>query len=258
MNVEKQATQGTQAAQRTLRILSLLSQSHETGLTIAEVVAATGLDRATAYRLLQALAENDYAMRSPNKRYHLGVAAMHIGLAAMSRAPLIGTMRPAMQAIARITNEATYLVIRNGDFAHAIHREFGERTLSLSANDMLGFLLLGLGTAGQALLSTIDSDEIRSLYERHQKAYLAKGFSMQRLIDIASQTRERGYAVTQDSVTVGVTGVGVAFPAVLGMYASLSVAGPSKRIPPSRRPEIAAAIQSQIDSIPKPWLRTLP
>lgn len=258
MNVKRQGTKGTQAAQRTLRILSLLSQSHEAGLTISEVAAATELDRATAYRLLQALADNDYVMRSANKRYHLGVATMHIGLAAMSRAPLIGAVKPAMQAITRITGEATYLVIRNGDFAHAIHRESGEHALRLSANDVLGFLLLGLGTAGQALLSTMDDEDIRALFERNRKAYSAKGFTVQRLVDIARHTRGRGYSVTQDSVTMGVVGVGLAFPVVLGMHASLSVAGPSKRIPPPRRSEIAAVIQSQIDGMPKPWLRAMP
>src|SRR5690606_8740530 len=118
---------------------------------------------------------------------------------------------PAMKSIARITGETTYLVIRNGDFAHAIHQESDEHTLRLSPHGMLGFLLLGLGTAGQALLSKLDDAEVTALFHRHQKAYLSKNFSVRRLLDAAQQTRTRGYSITQGSVTTGVVGVGVAF-----------------------------------------------
>ncbi|MDS1140111.1 helix-turn-helix domain-containing protein [Pusillimonas sp. SM2304] len=248
MNLDPKQTQGAQAVHRALNILSLLSKSHETGIRLAEIVQVSGLDRGTAYRILKALIREGFAIRSDTKHYHLGVEAMHIGLSAMTRAPLIGSVLPAMKSISRITGDTTYLVIRNGDFAHAIHKEQGEFPLRISPTDLLGFLLLGLGTAGQALLATLDAEEIETLFRKHHKSYEIKGISALHLLEIAQRTHARGYSMTDSAVTSGVAGVGVAFSVATGSYAALSTVATSNRIPPQRAPEIAMLVRSHLEA----------
>ena len=81
-------TAGAQSMRRALNLLRLLAEHHEDGITLTEVLSASGLERSTAHRLLSSLVEERFAERDPDsKAYRLGIDAMQLGFAAMRRAP---------------------------------------------------------------------------------------------------------------------------------------------------------------------------
>ena len=98
------ATAGAQSLRRALSLLRLLAEHQEDGITLTEVMAASGLERSTAHRLLSCLAEEQFAERDPDsKSYRLGIDAMQLGFASMRRVPLVDNCKPLMQKLARMS-----------------------------------------------------------------------------------------------------------------------------------------------------------
>ncbi|SPD67584.1 IclR family transcriptional regulator (plasmid) [Cupriavidus taiwanensis] len=240
---------GAQSVMRALSLLKLIGAHHEAGIEQSELIAATQLERSTTYRLLQGLVQAGFVQRDVRKRYRLGIEAMQIGLAAMSRAPILETCRPAMQAIARHTEDTVYLVVRNGDYGHCLHVELGAFPIHTVTMIVGALRLLGRGAGGQALLATLSDDELNALYDRHSKSYRQDGLSLAKLREIVRRTRNNHHAYTENIVTEGVSGVGVAFSISSSGYAAISVGAIRQRMPSSRRDWIAALISEEVTKL---------
>lgn len=219
---------------------------HESGIELADLVAATGLDRTTAYRLASTLVQAGFAERDGRKRYRLGIESMQLGLAAMSRAPVLSACRSAIQTIARQTEDTVYLIVRNGDFDHALHVEEGAFPIKTVTTIVGALRPLGLGTAGIALLATLPDEEIKGLYQRHAEEYELKGMSFLRLHQIVQRTRRNGYSETDGIITPGVFGVGVAFAMSPGSRVAISVAAIKQRMTTVRRAWVAELIAKEV------------
>ena len=95
---------GVQSLDRAFNLLCLLAEHHETGLTLPQLVAQTGIDRTTAHRMLRYLTHAGFAGQDEQgKRYRLGMAAMAMGLRTMNRSPLANACATRMKALARKT-----------------------------------------------------------------------------------------------------------------------------------------------------------
>ncbi|MNR43127.1 hypothetical protein D3C85_1617190 [compost metagenome] len=106
--------------------------------------------------------------------------------------------------------------------------------------------LLGLGTAGLAVLATLPDAEIDAIYRRHRDEYERHGLTNARLSKRVQQIRADGHAVTVDVLTPGVCGVGLAFEIGHGGHAALSVASIIDRMPPPRRLWLAELMRGQL------------
>lgn len=230
---------GAQAVFRAIDLLKLVGLNHERGIQLAELVASAGLERTTAYRLLSCLEETGLVARDERKLYRLGLEAMQLGLATMSRVPILERCRPMMIRLARRTEDTVYLVVRNGDFAHCIHYEEGAYPIKALVLQVGGLRLLGIGSAGSALLATLSDAELEKFHARHLAELPAERRSLAHLRRQVAQTRRRGYACTDNLVAEGVSGVGVFFEVTSGTYAAISVGAIRSRMRENRRGEIA-------------------
>lgn len=250
------ARSGAQAVYRAIELFKLVGLNHERGMTLPALVEATALDRTTAYRLLGALVETGLVTRHDDKTYRLGLEAMQLGLATMSRVPILERCRPMMIRLARRTEDTVYLVVRNGDFAHCIHHEEGAfpiRTLVLQVG---GLRLLGVGSAGTALLATLDDAEIDAFHARHRAELPPDRKSLPQLRREVAQIRRRGYAITNNLVAEGVGGIGLGFEVTPGTFAAISVAAIRSRMTDERRHEIAQVMLAELRA--SGWERWLP
>ena len=111
-------------------------------LTLAELVDATGLARATAYRLAAALEVHGFVTRDGDGRFALGPRLSQQGL------PLLA--RPALEELRDTTGESVQLYVRRGDqrlCVAALESPHGLRTIV-----PVGALLpLDAGSAGKVL-----------------------------------------------------------------------------------------------------------
>ncbi|MFC7518132.1 IclR family transcriptional regulator [Herbaspirillum sp. GCM10030257] len=248
MNMSLDGISGAQSIARALSLLKMLSQHHERGADLTEMIALTRLNRTTVYRLLCGLAQGGYVERNEvTKRYHLGLNAMQLGLTAMTRPPIVERCRPLMRSLARSTEDTVFLIVRNGDFAHCLHLERGPFPVRVMTTLTGSFRLLGLGTAGQALLATLTAEELKALYNRHAAEYERNGMTENRVRKIVERTRCDGYSTGINLLIPGVHAVGVAFELTEGHYAALSIAAIASRLDEKRRRNIAENIRSELN-----------
>ena len=118
--------------------------------TLAQLVDATGLPRATAHRLAAALEVHGFVARDDEGRYQLGPRLALLGL------PLHA--RPALEGLRDETGESVQLFVRRGDqrlCVDALESPHGLRTIV-----PVGALLpLDAGSAGKILRE--DADAVR-------------------------------------------------------------------------------------------------
>ncbi len=92
------AAGGTQSLDRALQLLQAVAAHGADGARLADLVAAAGLSKATAHRLLSALARGGLVEQDgASRRYHLGAAVVELGrLAALRHPPAPGSafLRP--------------------------------------------------------------------------------------------------------------------------------------------------------------------
>lgn len=238
---------GTQSLSRALGLLKCIAGAHERGIELAELLEESGLDRSTAFRLVSGLAHAGFVEREADtKKYRLGIEAMQLGLTAMSRAPVLVNCRPMLQSLARQTEDTVFLVIRNGDYGHCLHMEEGSYPIKAHTLMVGSLRLLGVGTAGVALLATLPDAQIEALYRRHRDEYDSLGLSRLRMHELVERTRRQGYSESENLVTAGAGGVGAAFEIAHGHYAALSVASVLSRMNKTRRTWVAGLVLEEI------------
>ena len=237
---------GAQSVFRAIHLLKLVGLNHESGISLASLVASTALDRATAYRLLGALVKSGMVARDGAKLYRLGPEAMQLGLATMSRVPIMERCRPMMIRLARRTEDTVYLVVRNGDHAHCVHYEQGAFPIKALVLQVGGLRLLGVGSAGTALMATLSDAELEGFQARHAAELPPERKSLAQLRSLSAQIRRQGYVSTDNLVATGVAGVGVSFQVTPGTYAAISVGAIRSRMDRERREWIAELMKEEL------------
>jgi DNA-binding IclR family transcriptional regulator len=119
-------------------------------LSLAELVVATGLSRATAHRLAVALEAHRLVRRDGAGRFALGVRLIALGRAAAEATPLAATAEPALAELRDSTGESVQLYVRDGDrriCIAALESPHGLRTIV----PMGASLPLSVGSAGRIL-----------------------------------------------------------------------------------------------------------
>ena len=117
---------------------------------LAELVALTGLPRATAHRLATALEHHDLVRRDSDGRFALGFRLATLGRAALDSTPLAELSRPALAWLRDKTEESVQLYVRDGD--HRVCIESFESPHGLRTIVPVGASLpLDAGSAGRIL-----------------------------------------------------------------------------------------------------------
>lgn len=106
--------------------------------------------------------------------------------------------------------------------------------------------ILGIGSAGVTLLSALPDDEVEALYKRHLEELKLRGPSMAQLKKLLGETRQRGYADTNDLVTDGVSGVGMRFEIETGNHAAISIPAIKSRMCAQRKAWITGLIAEEL------------
>ena len=83
--------------------------------SLTELVAATGLSRATAHRLAVALEAHGLVRRDEDGRFTLGLRLIGLGHAAAEAVPAWLDARPALAWLQEQTGESVQLYVRDGD-----------------------------------------------------------------------------------------------------------------------------------------------
>lgn len=187
-------------------------------LTLAGLVAATGLARPTAHRLATALEHHRLVARDLNGRFILGPRITELASAA-GEDKLLSIANPILIALRDATKESAQLYRRQGD--QRICVAASERMTGLRDTVPVGAgLTMGAGSAAQILLAWEEPDRLH-------RGLQGATFTATDL----SGVRRRGWAQSLGEREPGVASVSAPIRGANGkIIAAVSISGPIERL----------------------------
>ncbi|HEX2577355.1 MAG TPA: IclR family transcriptional regulator [Aquihabitans sp.] len=106
---------GVGVLDKSVAVLDAVAAGGTAGATLADLVAATGISRATAHRLAVALEAHGLLRRGDDGRFCLGLRLVALGHAAADGWPVAAAAEPALARLRDETGESAQLYVRDGD-----------------------------------------------------------------------------------------------------------------------------------------------
>ena len=149
------------------KAVALLEAVESRPRPLAELVATTGLSRATAHRLAVALEQHGLLRREDDGRFRLGLRLLALGQVAADELPLVALARPALVWLHEATGESVQLYVRDGDARVCVDALESLRELRTIV-PVGARLPLSVGSAGRILGGTTTEGWVASVGEREE------------------------------------------------------------------------------------------
>jgi IclR family pca regulon transcriptional regulator len=196
------------ALARGLDVLGLFSRERPT-LTFSDVVAFTGLSKATAYRVLWTLEARGYLVRDPaNKRYRPSIRVLTLGFTAINNLDIRQIARPHLEELSRDLNLTTSLGMLDDMWVVYLDR---------IRNRAIVGVLLGVGdripahcaSMGKVMLAHLPDEELDShLADYKLKPCTPRSIqSHEALREELAQVRKQGYAINDGELYSGLRAI---------------------------------------------------
>jgi|SRR5438067_1884037 len=227
-----------QSVDRALSVLSLLARRGDLGVT--EIAAELDVHKSTAFRLLNTLEQHQLVEQLGERgRYRLGVGLVRLAGATAIRLDLVQRARPVIERLAEQTGETVNITILSEDTALYVDQVTG--TGALGAHNWVGQRIpLHATSNGKVLLAYGAAELPGSAGERFTNRTITNANALRAEIDTV---RRRGFAVAVDELEVGLTAIAAPIAEADGtIAASVSVSGPTFRLPERRVAELAVQV----------------
>ncbi|MCD4523646.1 IclR family transcriptional regulator [Nocardioides sp. cx-173] len=231
------ATGGVQSVDRALTILEVLARVGEAGVT--EIAAELEVHKSTAFRLVATLEQHRLVEQTEDRgKYRLGVGVLRLAGATTARLDLVQEARPLCRQLAAATGETVNIAVLSESSALYLDQVAGSS--ALQPHNWVGqHIPLHATSNGKVLLSGLDRPGLDALVGRLAPYTDLTITSKARLREELEAVRAQGYAVAVDELEVGLTAAAAPIRNAHGdVVASLSVSGPTFRLPDQRLAEV--------------------
>lgn len=235
-------TQGAQAIDRTAAILRIIASHGRVGASLRQVTVASKLHKPTAYRILRALIDNGLVeYLTTTRSFRLGFEIFALNAAMGEQFDLRTLAQPALDRLARASEDTSYLAIRSGHDGLCLaisEGDFPQKALRLSVGARWP---LGVGALNLAMLSFLPDEEVDETIAHNAEILEAhEEYAPAAIYRYVAETRQRGYAVKASGAFPTMCGVSVPiFDIYRRPFAALSVIAIAPRMEPQRRDWIA-------------------
>lgn len=214
---------------KALALVELLADAGPDGMALRDVVEASGLNKASAHRTLQALQHRGFAEQGTNQRYRLGSRPALLVERFQREENLPTLFRPALLAICQEVQELVHLGILDGHDVLYLDKVEPDRTLRVWSR--VGRQVSVLTTAlGRAMIAGEGGPDAQlSAYTADAEPLVADNFRR-----AVSEARRCGFAMEREENEAGICCVGVALRRPTGRPVAVSVTGPSTRMDADR------------------------
>jgi IclR family acetate operon transcriptional repressor len=222
----RSADGGVQSVHRALDVLEALAAAGGTA-SLSDLAAACGLPVPTLHRLASTLADRGYLRQAPDRRYSLGSRLVPLGTDAHA---LLGMRAlPVLGELAEQTGESANLAVLTQGRAEYVAQAPGRHTMR-TFTEVGNRVALHCTGVGKALLAAIPPAHASRLIgtgplEARTATTITDPAALRAEI---AQIRDRGYALDEGEMEVGVRCVAVGMPGTAPM--AVSVSGPSARM----------------------------
>jgi DNA-binding IclR family transcriptional regulator len=246
------STGGAQAVDRALGLLRQVASAPADGLRLSDLAEASGLDRATAHRLLASLVANELVDQDVvTKRYTLGLDFFAMAAAASNRYDLAEVSRILLQTLSKQSGDTTMLCLRSGLNLVCVDVEMGSFPIKALPMDIGSRRPLGAGASGVAMLAALPDFEIEpTLRKLAPRLADAPGQELEHVQETVSACRALGYALVPDEPMGRIMGLAVTFANRRGRpQGTLSINGIPERFSPERLPSLLEALHSHARTV---------
>jgi len=228
-------------------------------LRLSDIAETLDLPKSAAHRLLRELCGLGWVEQDAGEgRYRLSLRFALMGSRGLSATGLPELARPLLRALADRTRELVRLTLATGEGLVWIASAQGAPPGLMYQPAMDGPLVLHATANGKAYLAALPQAVALRLAAasglgqvRPTPRALATAEQLRSELD---RVRARGYATAEQEAEAGVTAVAVAIRAGGGEpVGTVSVAGPSLRLPPERIPILVAALQETAAALAAGW-----
>jgi DNA-binding IclR family transcriptional regulator len=221
--------------ERTLGILELLSR-HGEGLELAVIADTLNIPRSAVHRLLSDLVRLGYVRQARGHGdYLLSTKLVSMGLTYLSNSGIVDIAQPLLNRLADVSGELVRLSVVDGDRLTWVARAQGARQGLRYDPDMGSDARLSCSSSGWAWLSTLSDDAALAILARQglgqpDQFGPAAPTTLQDVMAAVQATRERGYSITTDTYTPGLSAISapVRFTGQPA-FGVLTIAGPTVR-----------------------------
>jgi len=244
---------GAQSLRRALAVLRVLAAGRETGLPLSEVVAATGLTRPTAHRIVHVLMEEGIVERNArSKRFAIGQQVPELALARQSRSRLIVAAEPYLAQLSREVGDTVFLTIRTGLDSLCVARWIGTYPIQVLSIEVGARRPLGVSSAGVAILAALPSAEARQIVSRNQVRFGAYRMTPAMALQLIAEARQRGYGIHHIGLVPGTKAISATIRETDGRpIAAITIAAIRSRLGPRREAEVGEILTDTVRSLEK-------
>jgi DNA-binding IclR family transcriptional regulator len=241
-----QPRSGAQSVRRAIAVLRILAAGREAGLSLSDVVKATGLSRPTAHRIVNVLVEEGIAeQRHKTKRYAIGHQVLELALARPSRSSFAVMADPHLAELARTVGDTAFLTIRTGMDALCVARVIGTYPVQVLSIEVGARRPLGVSSAGVMMLADLPPSEAREIIEKNANRFDGYRTSPASALEQVAVARRNGYAVHHAGLVPGTKAISAAIKAPDGRpCAAITIAAINARLRPQREAEVGETLKS--------------
>lgn len=232
-----------QTLDRSVRILTTLADCPD-GLGVTEVARVIEEAPSTVHRLLTGLTEHQLAMQGPDKRYRLGVSVLRLAQVFQRQDRVAVAAQEHMQVLSERTQESLFLSELIGDDVICVTSAESPRPLTF-------FMRPGARSPYHASSS---ARAIAAFQTAQRKQDLVSkealvGFTDRTPTTVAEalkeidRTFERGYAICDDELEIGVIALSVPVCDGPRAIASITIVAPSHRLEPTAHIKTVASLE---------------
>lgn len=203
-------------------------------MTLAEVARSTGLNRATARRLLMTLEELGYVRRRDD-RFQLTARVLDLGYAFLSSFGVPELALPFLEDLSEELHEASSVGVLDDTDVVYVARIPANRVMTVSIG--LGSRFPAYRTSlGRALLASLPDDQVAELWQRSDRSNPTPRTvtGLGQLRERLEEVRERGYALVDQELEPGVRSIAAPIHGASGAtIAAMNVSTHVSRTPKS-------------------------
>lgn len=221
-------------------------------LSIADLVEMTGMPRTTIHRIVASLRDIGLIDQDGRRHdYRLGLKMFYYGSVVLANLDLNRHARPHVINLHQITGEIVHLHMFDGSQMVCIEREeMGETRLTTLTT--IEAAPTYCTSVGKAFLAFQREDLIRRIAaEEGLQPRTAKTITtVEALLEDMKTIRDRGYSIDDEENEIGIRCVGAPIRDSRGqIFASVSVSGPTDRMPHARVSALSSTVIQTADNI---------
>lgn len=241
---------GIQSVERAVAVLKLFGESEpEWGVT--DLARRLRLHKSTVSRLLSTLEAGGFLQQDPRTgRYRLGLQLATLAGLALTQYDLRDIARPLLAELAAQAGETVTLSVLDGDVAVNIDQVLGPHPVK-----HLGWigrrLPLHCTAAGKPLLALMPEPDVQRILSQPLERFTTRTPTNPLLLRRELENiRSLGFAIAVEEYEVELYGVGAVIRDHRGdVVASITVSGPTFRLPATRLNELGASVRHTADRI---------